>query len=131
MTVGKGDKTAVALNASGALETAVTAVSREKKTVKKVQTDNDVKRKAVKLVVAHLRKKLPENDYLGREHIIGWIEDMEELLLKDEFVMIEYIQMRRSLNDIIERTVDEELRFKLRDSWYSLGKALDKKVKQK
>lgn len=131
MTVGKGEKTAVAVNAAGAVETVVPAISREKKTVKKVQTDNDVKRKAVKLVVAHLRKKLPEKDFLGREHIIGWIEEMEELLLKDEFVMIEYIQMRRNLNDIIERTVDEELRFKLRDSWYSLGKALDKKVKQK
>ena len=130
MTV-KGEKTAVAVNAAGNSDTAVAAVSREKKTVKKVQTDNDVKRKAVKLVVAHLRKKLPEKDFIGKEHIISWIEGMEEILLKDEFVMIEYIQMRRSLNDIIERTVDEELRFKLRDSWYSLGKALDKKVKQK
>jgi hypothetical protein len=130
MTV-KGEKTAVAVSAAGNIEAAVAAVTREKKTVKKVQTDNDVKRKAVKLVVAHLRKKLPETGFIGKEHIIGWIEGMEEILLKDEFVMIEYIQMRRSLNDVIERTVDEELRFKLRDSWYSLGKALDKKVKQK
>jgi|GEM_PF-144338 len=130
MTV-KGEKTAVAVNAAGNIDTAIAAESREKKTVKKVQTDNDVKRKAVKLVVAHLRKKLPEKDFIGKEHIISWIEGMEEILLKDEFVMVEYIQMRRSLNDIIERTVDEELRFKLRDSWYSLGKAFDKKVKQK
>ncbi len=106
-------------------------VVKEKKTVKKVQTDNDVKRKAVKLVVAHLKKKLPENDFLGREHIANWINDMEELLLKEEFVFVEYSEMRRNLNDVIERTFDEELRFKLRDSWYSLGKALDKKVKQK
>lgn len=107
------------------------AVVKEKKTVKKVQTDNDVKRKAAKLVIAHLKKKLPEGDFIGRENITNWISGMEELLIKEEFVLIDYIEMRRNLNDIIERTVDEELRFKLRDSWYSLGKALDKKVKQK
>lgn len=103
----------------------------KKETVKKVQTDIDVKRKAIKLVVAHLKKKLPEGGFIGSEHILEWINDMEELLEKPEFTMIEYIQMRRNLNDVIERTVDEETRFKLRDSWYSLGKALDKKVKQK
>jgi hypothetical protein len=37
--------------------------------------------------------------------------------------------MRRALNDIIERTLEEEMRFKLRDSWYSMGKALDKKAR--
>ncbi len=107
------------------------SVVKEKKTVKKVQTDNDVKRKAAKLVVAHLKKKLPENDFIGRDHITNWISEMEELLIKEEFVLIDYIEMRRNLNDVIERTVDEELRFKLRDSWYSLGRALDKKVKQR
>ena len=104
---------------------------RVKKPVKKVQTDNDVKRKAAKLVVAHLKKKLPEGDFIGKDHITNWIGEMEELLLKEEFVLIEYIQMRRSLNDVIERIVDEEIRFKMRDSWYSLGKAYDKKVKRK
>ena len=102
-----------------------------KKTEKKVQTDIDVKRKAVKLVVAHLIKKLPETEFIGMDHIMGWIDEIEKLLEKQEFNMIEYIQVRRNLNDVIERTVDEEIRFKLRDSWYSLGKALDKKVKQK
>ncbi len=102
-----------------------------KKTEKKVQTDIDVKRKAVKLVVAHLKKKLPETEFIGMDHIMGWIDEIEKLLEKQEFNMIEYIQVRRNLNDVIERTVDEEIRFKLRDSWYSLGKALDKKVKQK
>ncbi len=102
-----------------------------KKTVKKVQTDMDVKRKAVKLVVAHLRKKLPEVEFIGMDHIISWIEDIEKLLNRQEFNMMEYIEMRHNLNDVIERTIDEEMRFKLRDSWYSLGKALDKKVKQK
>jgi hypothetical protein len=103
----------------------------KKETVKKVQTDIDVKRKAVKLVVAHLKKKLPEGGFIGSEHILEWIDEMEKLLEKPEFIMVEYIQMRRNLNDVIERTVDEETRFKLRDSWYSLGKALDKKVKLK
>ncbi|MGE5614628.1 MAG: hypothetical protein ACM3XR_09495 [Bacillota bacterium] len=104
---------------------------KKKKTEKKALTDNDVKRKAIKLVVAHLKKKLPENDFIGKDNITNWIDEMEELLAKEEFVMLDYIQMRRNLNDVIERTVDEELRFKLRDSWYSLGKAFDKKVKQK
>jgi len=107
------------------------AVEKGRKTVKKVQTDFDVKRKAVKLVVAHLKKKLPQTEFLGMENIMNWLSGMDALLEKEEFNMIDYIEMRRELNDIIERTVDEELRFKLRDSWYSLGKALDKKVKQK
>lgn len=98
---------------------------------KKVQTDVDVKRKAVKLVIAHLKKKIAGGEFIGSDHINDWIADMEKLLEKPEFIMIEYHEMRRNLNDVIERTVDEEIRFKLRDSWYSLGKALDKKVKQK
>lgn len=96
---------------------------------KKVLTDADVKRKAVKLVIAHLKKKLPR-EFIGSEHIHEWIEGMEGLLEKPEFNLIEYIEMRKNLNSIIERIMEEELRFKLRDSWYSLGKALDKKVKQ-
>jgi hypothetical protein len=98
--------------------------------VKKVQTDIDVKRKAVKLVIAHLKKKVA-GEFIGSEHITDWISDMEKILEKPEFNMIEYIEMRRNLNDVIERTLDEEMRFRIRDSWYGLGKALDKKVKQK
>ena len=101
-----------------------------KETVKKEITDADVKRKAVKLVVSHLVKKLPEDNFIGSENIRNWIADFEELLEKPEFVVSEYFEMRRELNDIIERTMDEELRFKFRDSWYSLGKALDKKAKK-
>jgi hypothetical protein len=96
---------------------------------KKVLTDADVKRKAVKLVIAHLKKKLPR-EFIGSENIQEWIAGMEGLLEKPEFNLIEYIEMRKNLNGIIERIMEEELRFKLRDSWYSLGKALDKKVKQ-
>ena len=97
---------------------------------KRVQSDIDIKRKAVKLVIVHLKKKVPK-DFEGAEHINEWIADMEKLLQKPEFNVIEYIAARKVLNDIIERTLDENLRFGLRDSWYSLGKALDKKVKMK
>jgi len=100
-----------------------------KETVKKEVTDADVKRKAVKLVVSHLVKKLPEERFIGSENIINWIARFEELLASPEFVISEYFEMRRELNDIIERTMDEDLRFKFRDSWFSLGKALDKKAK--
>lgn len=99
-----------------------------KETVKKVVTDVDIKRKAVKLVIVHLKKKVSK-EFLGSEHINEWVADMEKLLEKPEFNIIEYIDMRKQLNDLIERTLDEEIRFKLRDSWYSFGKALDKKVK--
>ncbi|NSW90591.1 MAG: hypothetical protein HPY74_07930 [Firmicutes bacterium] len=97
---------------------------------KKVQTDADVKRKAVKLVITHLKKKV-EKEYIGKEHVENWIAEMEEVLSKPEFDIVEYFEMRKKLNDVIERTLDEEMRFKIRDSWYSLGRALDKKVKQK
>jgi len=44
------------------------------------------------------------------------VEEMEKLLEKEEFELAEYMRMRRELNDIIERIMDEEMRFKLRDS---------------
>jgi hypothetical protein len=95
---------------------------------KKVLTDNDIKKKAVKLVVVYLKKKI-SRDYIGSEHINDWIYNMEKLIEKPEFVMSEYLEMKRQLNDVIERTLDEEMRYKIRDSWYSFGKALDKKTK--
>ncbi|NLD48303.1 MAG: hypothetical protein GX660_14100 [Clostridiaceae bacterium] len=95
---------------------------------KKIQTDADVKKKAVKLVISHLKKKITR-DFVGSEHVSEWVEDMEKILVKDDFDLVEYVMMRKSLNDVIERTLDEEMRFKLRDSWYSFGRALDKKVK--
>jgi len=96
---------------------------------KKVLTDNDVKKKAVKLVISHLKRKITQN-YMGSELLREWIEEMDKLLEKEEVELSEYIEMRRNLNDIIERTMDEEIRYKLRDSWYSFGRALDKKVKR-
>jgi hypothetical protein len=95
---------------------------------KKVLTDNDVKKKAVKLVVVYLKKKI-SRDFIGSEHINEWIANMEKLIEKPEFVLSEYLEMKRQLNDVIERILDEEMRYKIRDSWYSFGKALDKKVK--
>ncbi len=96
--------------------------------IKKMQTDTDVKRKATKQVVAHIRKKIT-SEYVGSEHLKEWLSEIEDILAKDEFEIKDYIHARKSLNDIIERTLDEEMRFKLRDSWYSLGKALEKKAK--
>lgn len=95
---------------------------------KKIQTDTDVKRKAIKQVVYHIKKKAA-SEYIGSEHLKEWIDQIEKIISKDEFVIRDYIEARKSLNDIIERTLDEEMRFKLRDSWFSLGKALEKKAK--
>lgn len=100
-----------------------------KSTAKKQLTDVDIKRKAVKLVISHLKKKVSK-EYIGYEHIQEWLESIDKLIEKPVFNVIEYIEARKALNDVIERTLDEEMRYKLRDSWYSLGKALDKKVKQ-
>ena len=54
---------------------------------------------------------------------------MDALLEKEEFDIREYHEMRRHFNDVIESTLDANMRMKLRDSWYSMGKALDKKLK--
>ena len=43
-----------------------------------------VKKKAAKLVVAHLRKKIT-SDYMGKQYLVGWLDEMEELLQKEEF----------------------------------------------
>lgn len=101
-----------------------------KERAKKQQTDMDVKRKAVKLVIVHLKKKLTR-EFMGSEYVSQWVAEMDELLIKPDFNITEYISMRKKLNDVIESTLDEEIRFKLRDSWYSFGKALDKKVQVK
>ena len=96
--------------------------------INKMQTDTDVKRKAIKQVVAHIRKKIT-SEYIGSEHLKEWITQIEGIIAKDEFNIRDYIQARKNLNDIIERTLDEEMRFKLRDSWFSMGKALEKKAR--
>ena len=93
------------------------------------KTDADVRKKAVKSVVAHIRKKI-DGEFEGQEHILRWLEQMEALLEQEGFERSEYVEMRKALNDVIERTVDGDMRVRFRDSWYSLGKALDKKVKK-
>ncbi|WP_024831655.1 hypothetical protein [Ruminiclostridium josui] len=98
------------------------------KQAKKIQTDVDVKRKAVKQVVLHIKKKIT-SEYLGSEYIKEWLLKIDEILAKEDFDIKEYIKARKELNDIIERTMDEQMRFKLRDSWFSFGRALEKKVK--
>ncbi|PYG88839.1 hypothetical protein LY28_01200 [Ruminiclostridium sufflavum DSM 19573] len=95
---------------------------------KRIQTDTDVKRKAIRQVVFHIKKKAA-SEYVGSENLKEWINLIEEILGKEDFLIRDYIEARKSLNDIIERTLDEEMRFKLRDSWFSLGKALEKKAK--
>ena len=98
---------------------------------KKVQTDEHAKKKAVKLVVMHIRKKLDEAGEEAHE-FDQWFSGMEELLEKPEaeFDIHEYYEMRRSLNNHIDCIYDVNLRYKLRDSWISFGKALDKKAKK-
>lgn len=91
-------------------------------------TDSEVKRKAVKLVVAHMRKKVSK-EYPGIEYLAEWLDEMEALLETENFEIRQYHHMRRELNEVIESTLDEEMRTRLRNSWLSMGKALDKKVK--
>ena len=57
---------------------------------------------------------------------------MEKLLSlsEEEFDIHKYYEMRRQLNDHIDCIYDVGLRYKLRDSWISFGKALDKKAKK-
>ncbi len=47
-----------------------------KEITKKVPTDADVKKKAVKLVIAHLKRKIPK-DYTGSDLINNWISEMD------------------------------------------------------
>lgn len=98
------------------------------KDIEKNLNDLDVKRKAVKLVIAHLRKKVSK-EYMGIEYLIDWLGEMDELLNREDFDIKEYYGMRRQLNSVIESTLDAEMREKIRNSWHSFGKALDKKVK--
>lgn len=91
---------------------------------------NDSKKKAVKMVIVHIKKKIAK-EFVGSEYVKQWVAQMDELLSKPEFIISDYIMMRKKLNDVIESTLDEEIRYKLRDSWYSFGKVLDKKYVSK
>jgi len=88
---------------------------------------NDKRKKAIKMVIVHIKKKISA-EFIGSENIKQWVIQMDELLSKKDFIITEYIIMRKKLNDIIESIIDEDIRYKLRDSWFSLGKVLDKKI---
>ena len=89
--------------------------------------DSEVKKKAVKLVVAHLKKKVTK-EYSGLEYLIDWFAEMDELLEKEEFDIKEYYALRKELNSVVESTLDLEMREKIRNSWHSMGKSLAKKA---
>ncbi len=100
---------------------------RESKNLEKKMEDNEGKNKAIKLVIAHLKRKVSK-EYMGIEYLVAWLEEMDELLKAEDFDIKEYHRMRRQLNSVIESTLDEEMRTKLRNSWYSFGRALEKKA---
>lgn len=91
--------------------------------------DISTKRRAVKLVITHLKRKLDSFENINRDPVDMWISKVSDLLSKDEFILSNFLKVRKDLNDIIERTCNPDLRFKLRDSWFALGKALEKKAK--
>lgn len=99
----------------------------EYKNLEKRIDDNGVKKKAIKLIIAHLKKKVSKK-YMGIEYLVEWLEEMDALLRDEEFNIKEYHRMRKQLNSVIESTLDEEMRTKIRNSWHSFGKALDKKA---
>ena len=107
----------------------VTEKVTESKVVKKKKemTDADLQKKSVKLVVMHLKKKV-DPDAAGIDRVLTWLGDMEELLEQEGFDRVIYMNMRKQLYEAIEWVFDVDLRHKLRNSWYSYGKAMDKKV---
>lgn len=91
---------------------------------------NDKKKKAIKMIIVHIKKKI-STEFVGSENIKQWVVQMDELLANKEFNVTDYVIMRKRLNDIIDSILDEDIRYKLRDSWYSFGKALEKKIVSK
>ncbi len=89
--------------------------------------DAALQKKTVKSVVMHLERKI-DPDAPGIGNLLAWLEEMKELLEQEEYVKADYMQMRKKLYDAIEWVPDTDLRNKLRNSWLSFGKALDKKV---
>lgn len=115
------------MNSHGAdgITTNIAEIKKNKK--KKETTDADLQKKSVKLVVMHLKKKV-DPDAAGIDRVLVWLGEMEELLEKDGFDRVVYMNMRKELYEAIEWVFDVDLRHKLRNSWYSYGKAMDKKV---
>lgn len=115
------------MNSHGAdgITTNIAETKENKK--RKETTDADLQKKSVKLVVMHLKKKV-DPDAAGIDRVLVWLGEMEELLEKDGFDRVVYMNMRKELYEAIEWVFDVDLRHKLRNSWYSYGKAMDKKV---
>ena len=89
--------------------------------------DAALQKKSVKLVVMHLEKKIdPATPGIG--NLLEWLDSMKSLLEEEDFVKPAYIEMRKKLYDAIEWIPDVEIRHRLRNSWYSYGKALEKKA---
>lgn len=99
----------------------------DKQVPNQLSADAELQKKSVKSVVFHLKKKVDPNA-AGIDRVCAWLADMDALLTQDGFNRSEYLEMRKKLNDAIEWVFDVELRHKLRNSWYSFGKAMDKKV---
>ena len=95
---------------------------------KKIYPDEYYKKKAIKLVVAHLRRKLEDAEHREAETFEEWLTKMDSLLEKEEFILAEYVEMRKELNKHIDSIYNIDLRYKVRDSWSSYGKSLDKKA---
>ena len=96
---------------------------------KKQVTDADLQKKSIKLVVVYLHKKVNPK-ISGMNYVEEWLTEMDEVLEKEEFIRYDYIEMRKKLNECIEMVFDADMRISLRNSWFSFGKALEKKVPQ-
>ena len=91
------------------------------------EQDAQLQKKSVRLVVMHLKKKIaPTTPGIG--YVLDWIDDMEALLEEEGFDKPEYVKMRKKLYDAIEWVPDTDIRHSLRNSWYSFGKAMEKKA---
>lgn len=110
---------------AGGITTNIAETKENKK--KKEITDADLQKKSVKLVVMHLKKKV-DPDAAGIDRVLTWLGEMEELLEQEDFDRVVYMNKRKELYEAIEWVFDVDLRHKLRNSWYSYGKAMDKKV---
>ena len=102
----------------------------EGKKKKKEITDADVQKRSVKMVVTHLKKKIHGIE-AGIARLLDWIDEMDILLEEEGFDRTRYLEMRRNLYTATEWVFDVEVRSKLRSSWYSFGKAMEKKAPRK
>ena len=89
--------------------------------------DAVLQKKSVKSVVMHLEKKVSP-DIPGSANLFNWIAEMNRLLDEDGYDKTKYLEMRKKLNEAIGWITDVYVRNRLRNSWMSFGKAMEKKV---